>query len=222
MSIAQEEKQIAALWKFFQEFSALSDHQIEQFKRYEHLLYTWNEKFNITALTTTRSIVKHHFSDSLNLQGLIDISKISTIADIGSGGGFPGIPLKIAFPSLNVILMEVNKKKQSFLREVINQLELSNIEICDLDWRTFIRTTEGEIDLFITRASLGVDELCRMFKPSCSYKNVPLIYWASREWEPSEEVKPLVQKEYPYAISHKKRKLVYLGLSLNEDILVKE
>ena len=71
----------------------------------------------------------------------VDLNKVKVIVDVGSGAGFPGIPLKILFPHLGIILIEVNKKKQRFLQTVIRILELKDIEVCGLDWRTFLRKT---------------------------------------------------------------------------------
>jgi len=132
------------------------------------------------------------------------------VADVGSGAGFPGIPLKIIFPHLGVVLIEVTKKKQKFLQTVINELGLEGIEVCDLDWRTFLRKTESPIEYFLTRASLDPLELSRMFKPACPYKNAGLVYWASEEWEAAPRLKEFVKKEYEYVIKRKKRKLVLL------------
>jgi len=212
MSLAKTEKNIESLWKRFQATFSLSDYQIGSFKKYTALLELWNTKFNITAITSPRAVIKSHFWDSLILDKALDLTAISSLADVGAGGGFPGIPLKIAYPHLKVVLIEVNKKKQSFLREVIKELELKDIEVCELDWRTFLRTTEGNIDMFISRASLEPEELCRMFRTTCSYKNAQLVYWASEEWEADKKVIDFVKKEFPYAISHKKRKLIALGI----------
>jgi hypothetical protein len=106
----------------------------------------------------------------------------------------------------------VTKKNQRFLKTVIKTLELEDITVCDLDWRTFLRTTESEVEYFITRASLGTVELSRMFKPGCSYKNSKLIYWASQDWVPEESIEKFVKKEFEYTLKRKKRKLVLMGL----------
>lgn len=211
MSLAKTDKQLDLLWTRFQETFHLSYNQAKQFKRYSELLRHWNTQFNITAITSPRAIIKSHFWDSLVLGQFFDLKTISSLADVGSGGGFPGMPLKIAYPHLKVLLIEVNKKKQRFLQEVIKELGLKNVEVCGIDWRTFLRTTEGDIDMFTSRASLEPAELCRMFKSTCSYKNAQLVYWASSDWETDKKVDPFVEKEYPYTISHKKRKLILLA-----------
>jgi 16S rRNA (guanine(527)-N(7))-methyltransferase RsmG len=212
MSSAKTNKQLEFLWSKFKETFNLSEKKINQLKQYNELLEHWNTKFNITAITSPRAVIKSHFWDSIILSQFHDLKKVSSLADAGSGGGFPGIPLKIAYPHLKVLLIEVNKKKQQFLSEVIRELDLKDVDVCGIDWRTFLRTTEGDIDMFVSRASLEPAELCRMFKSTCSYKDAQLVYWAAEDWEADKKVKPFVEKEHPYTISHKKRKLVFLKL----------
>jgi len=157
-------------------------------------------------------MVQRHFRDSLALRNCTDLNKIKSIADIGAGAGFPSIPLKIMFPHLGIVLLEVRNKKQTFLKELIKVLELEKAEVCAIDWRTFLRTTEGEIDLFVARASLPDDELMRMFKPGCSYKKSQLVYWASMQWEPDEKTVPFIKKECEYTLKKRHLKLVFMGL----------
>lgn len=198
--------------KVLREKEQLSEKQQQQFEKYLLLLLEWNEKFNITAITSHKKIVIDHFRDSLQIDRFVDFGKIKSLCDIGSGGGFPGIPLKIKYPSLPVVLIEVNRKKINFLRHCITELGLEGIEVYDLDWRTFLRTTEYEIDLFCVRASLPTDELIRMLKPGCRYKNAQLVYWASKNWEPGKKELPFVKKEETYHLNNKERRLIFLGL----------
>ncbi len=206
------EKSPEKVWSDFQELEGLSDEQLAKFRKYEAFLSQKNEEFNLTALTQLSAIVRQHFSDSMALRGALDLSKVKTIADIGTGGGFPAIPLKIMFPHLKVILIEVTKKKQRFLAEVANILELDDVEICGYDWRTFLRITEYDVDLFVTRAALGEKELCRMFKPGCRYKDAKLVYWASDEWECDPKAENFIVETKEYKIARKKRKFVFFGL----------
>jgi 16S rRNA (guanine527-N7)-methyltransferase len=106
----------------------LSNEQISKFDRYLELLLEWNEKFNLTAITDKSEIEEKHFLDSLELIKFYDL-KSKTLIDIGSGAGFPGIPLAIAEPTLKVTLLEANGKKVSFLQEVVKQLKLSNVKV---------------------------------------------------------------------------------------------
>lgn len=200
---------------FFQlkEKFALTDEQIEQLKRYAHFLQEASKQFNLTSLMSTHDIVYHHFTDSLMPLKCFDFMAIRQFADIGSGGGFPGIPLKIANPSLPVVLIEVSSKKADFLRSVAHELGLHDVIVEELDWRTFLRKTNYPIDLFVSRASLHTDELMRMFKPSCPYRQAQLIYWASYHWQMTLLEKPFFTKEYSYSIEDRPRKLLFFKVN---------
>lgn len=200
-------------WNKFVERWQLDETKQQQFADYIEILSKANEKMSLTTITSPRRMVKEHFSDSLYLSSFIDMASIKGICDVGAGGGFPGLPLKIVFPHLHVVLIEVNKKKIAFLQELIERLNLEKCEVCAIDWRTFLRKTDYDIDLFCARASLQPEELIRMFKPSSPYKNAQLIYWASESWEPEKKVASWVQKEYAYHLGNKNRRLIFLGPS---------
>ena len=106
----------------------LTKEQISKFERFLDLLLEWNDKFNLTAITDKDEIEEKHFLDSLELIKFFGIRN-KTLLDVGSGAGFPGIPLAIAEPTLKVTLLEANGKKVSFLHEVVRELNLDNVEI---------------------------------------------------------------------------------------------
>jgi len=194
----------------FKEENNLNNNQKEQFELYYDFLKEKNQLFNITNITSLKSVINHHFQDSISLSKFLDLKNYKSLADIGSGGGFPGIPLKIINPNIDVKLIEVNNKKINFLNELIKKLSLSNIEVINLDWRTFLRKTEYNIDIFSARASLEMAELTRMFKTSCHYRNNLLVYWASSKWDLYQQYKELIKDEFQYNIANKKRKLILL------------
>lgn len=196
------------LFSAFAQQEKLTVPQTELFERYLELLRTWNEDINLTALVDVRSIISYHFQDSVRLKNFMDFTTSNALADVGAGAGFPSIPLKIMYPHLKVVLIEVTKKKVQFLQTVIDQLSLENVEVYSLDWRTFLRKTEYAIDLFVSRAALAPEELLRMFKPSCIYNKALLVYWASRDWRPSDEEKPYIVQEHTYKIQHKTRRFI--------------
>jgi 16S rRNA (guanine527-N7)-methyltransferase len=105
----------------------LAPDQIDRFLTYLDLLLKWNRKMNLTALRSPREIIIHHFLDSLLL--LPYLPETGNLLDLGSGAGFPGIPLKIARPGLTIDLVEATAKKASFLKEVIRCLGLSEIAV---------------------------------------------------------------------------------------------
>ena len=101
--------------------------QTEQFFEYMNLLIEWNEKINLTAITDPEEIILKHFIDSITI--LKDIPDNSKIVDVGTGAGFPGIPLSIMNPTLKITLVDSLNKRLIFLQEVVNKLQLKNIEI---------------------------------------------------------------------------------------------
>ncbi len=104
----------------------LTDKQIEQFDKYYELLVKWNEVMNLTAITEFNDVCKLHFVDSISSCKYFDFAKSDlTLVDIGTGAGFPGIPLKIVFPELHVTLLDSLNKRLNFLNEVIHELGLN-------------------------------------------------------------------------------------------------
>lgn len=201
--IAQAEQEFT----FFVKQQQLTELQAQQCKLYIQLLIEWNKKFNLTTITDVSQIIAYHFLDSVSIRNYIDFTSVSATADVGTGGGFPGLPLKILYPHLHVYLIEVNQKKIIFLQEVVDRLGLTNVEMINLDWRTFLRKTDYAIDLFCARASLAPEELIRIFKPG-PYQDAQLVYWASGDWQPQSKEQPFLVKEFAYSIKSKQRKYV--------------
>lgn len=104
---------------------SLSDNQIDQFQRYYELLLEWNEKINLTAITEQSEVIEKHFLDSILPSSAFE--NASKVIDIGSGAGFPGIPLKIIRPDLDITLLDSLNKRINFLNIVIDELKLENI-----------------------------------------------------------------------------------------------
>jgi 16S rRNA (guanine527-N7)-methyltransferase len=100
----------------------LTENQYEQFQKYFELLVEWNEKMNLTAITDESGVALKHFADSLSLLNFVDIPQNSTLADVGTGAGFPGVVLKIARPDIRLTLIDSLNKRLVFLNEVCSQL----------------------------------------------------------------------------------------------------
>ena len=100
----------------------LTENQYEQFQKYFELLAEWNEKMNLTAITDESGVALKHFADSLSLLNFVDIPQNSSLADVGTGAGFPGVVLKIARPDIKLTLIDSLNKRLVFLGEVCAQL----------------------------------------------------------------------------------------------------
>lgn len=103
----------------------LSKNMVDKFYRYMNLLIEWNEKINLTAIVEPNNIILKHFVDSLSI--LKNINKEASIVDIGTGAGFPGLPIAIASGNCNITLVDSLNKRINFLNEVINDISLNNV-----------------------------------------------------------------------------------------------
>jgi len=108
---------------------AFSPRQLEQFALYYRELVDWNERMNLTGITEREQVYIKHFYDSLSLAFFEDFPHVHSLADIGSGAGFPGIPLKIAFPHLKLTIVDSLGKRIGFLRHLAETLELQDVTL---------------------------------------------------------------------------------------------
>jgi 16S rRNA (guanine527-N7)-methyltransferase len=145
--------------------------EAERFFIHTAALLEWNARFNITAITTIEDIIDKHIVDSLLVCSHVRLQ--GTLADMGSGGGFPGIPLKIHNPALSVMLIEANRKKANFLREVIRQTGLKDITI--FHGRVESPHVPGGFDWVIARAFRDIETVCAYALPLAK-KRGGLVY----------------------------------------------
>ncbi len=122
------EKEIENFLKDAEQFNiCLSQQQVDQFVRYYELLVEWNSFMNLTGITEFSEVLKKHFIDSISIFSYVNQNSISSLIDVGTGAGFPGLPLKIVCPELKVTLLDSLDKRIKFLNCVIDELELQNI-----------------------------------------------------------------------------------------------
>lgn len=150
---------------------SLSEEQIKQFEKYFELLIEWNSFMNLTAITDKNEVYKKHFTDSLSLIKAKDmISEVLkkdlekddiSVIDVGTGAGFPGIPLKIAFPDLKITLLDSLNKRVKFLNEVIAQLGLKGIEALHGRAEDFAKNPNyrGRFNICVSRAVANMSTL---------------------------------------------------------------
>src|SRR3972149_4880003 len=151
----------------------LDEKKLSNFGVYLDEIKKWNEKMNLTSITEETEIVTRHFLDSLT--PLSFLTGIEKVLDIGSGAGFPGIPLKIAAPSMGVTLMESTEKKIFFLRHIIRTLQLPIAEtlFARAEDKAIISMRGGAFGWVISRALSGID-----------------AFLAPKRGHPSEELAP--------------------------------
>jgi 16S rRNA (guanine527-N7)-methyltransferase len=146
----------------------LTDSQSDQFEAYYRLLVEWNEKMNLTGITEREQVYEKHFYDSLTAAHAADFAAAASLSDIGSGAGFPSLPLKIVFPHLQVTIIDALAKRIRFLEEVVNILELKDVRCIHARAEETARSSEHRdyYDIVTARAvaRLSVlNELCLPF-----------------------------------------------------------
>ena len=145
----------------------LTDLQVDQFMTYYSFLVEKNKVMNLTAITEFNDVIDKHFIDSLTCVKAVDMTQIKTIIDVGTGAGFPGIPVKIIYPDKNVLLLDSLNKRISFLNELIGMLDLKNINTLHS------RAEEAgqdhkyreKYDLVLSRAVSNLSVLCEYCLP---------------------------------------------------------
>ncbi len=145
----------------------LTEKQINQFLKYYELLVEWNEVMNLTAITEYDEVMKKHFIDSLSLIKTYDVDREVSVIDVGTGAGFPGLALKIAYPKLKVTLLDSLNKRINFLNEVILQLRLTGVETVHGRAEDFAKPGKlrEKYDLCVSRAVANMSTLTEYCLP---------------------------------------------------------
>ncbi len=168
---------------------SLSDRQISQFIQYYEMLVEKNKVMNLTAITDFQDVVVKHFADSLSISKVLNIGQNNSLIDVGTGAGFPGIPLKILYPDIKLVLLDSLKKRLLFLEEVINSIGLDKVETIhgraeDLGHTESYRE---KFDICVSRAVANMSTLAELTLPFVSVGSHVVMYKGDHK-KTSEEI----------------------------------
>ena len=147
----------------------LSERQLDAFDAFTALMLDWNRKLNLTRITDPEEIAVKHYLDSLVLLAKVEVPEGSSVIDIGTGAGFPGIPLKIARPDLRLTLLDSVRKRLTFLEAAVRELSLSDVEIVHSRAEDAAREKHlrERFDFATARAVAGLNVLAELCLPFC-------------------------------------------------------
>ena len=145
----------------------LTEQQINQFLVYYEMLVEWNQMMNLTAITEYEEVMKKHFVDSISLVKAYDVSKSVSVIDVGTGAGFPGLALKIAYPQLKLTLLDSLNKRIQFLNAVIEKLGLDGVDTIHGRAEDFAKPGKlrEKYDLCVSRAVANLSTLSEYCLP---------------------------------------------------------
>lgn len=166
--------------------------QLNQLEKFYQLLIEWNQKINLTRITEKEDVYLKHFYDSLTIVKEIDLSKVNTLCDVGTGAGFPGIVLKIFYPNLKITLIDSLLKRVNYLNEIIKELKLKDIKAIHTRGEEYHET----FDVVTARAVANIEKLLK-YTMHLVNKNGKLIAMKGNiEEELTDDVRKKINKKY--------------------------
>ena len=170
----------------------LTEEQMSKLDKFYNLLIEWNEKINLTRITEEQDVYLKHFYDSLTIAKVIDLSTKSTLCDVGTGAGFPGIVLKIAYPNLKITLVDSLLKRVNYLNTIIKELELEDIEAIHSRGEEY----KEKFDVVTARAVANIEKLLNFTMHLVNKNGVFIAMKGNIEEELSDKVIEKINKKY--------------------------
>lgn len=170
----------------------LTEEQLNKLDQFYNLLIEWNEKINLTRITTKEDVYLKHFYDSLTLAKVIDLSKKETLCDVGTGAGFPGIVLKIVYPNLKITLVDALQKRVNYLNTIIKDLQLENIQAI----HTRGEDLHDKYDVVTARAVANIEKLLKYTMHLVNNTGVFVAMKGNIDNELTPEIENKISKKY--------------------------
>ena len=170
----------------------LTEEQLELLNQFYHLLINWNEKINLTRITEEKDVYLKHFYDSLTIVKVVDLNKKETLCDVGTGAGFPGIVLKIAFPHLKITLLDSLNKRVIYLNEIIKELNLENIKAIHTRGEDYNET----FDVVTARAVANIEKLVTYTMHLVKKEGIFVAMKGNVEEELTNNIQMKIEKKY--------------------------
>lgn len=170
---------------------SISDHQLWQFSKYYEILMETNKVMNLTAITDPDQVIEKHYIDSISCDRIMDMGKVGTCIDIGTGAGFPGIPLKIMYPHISFVLIDSLKKRIRFLEQVKDLLKLNDIDMYHGRAETLARDKKlrDHFDLCVSRAVANLSTLSEYCIPFVREGGYFISYKSTKGLEEADQSK---------------------------------
>lgn len=169
----------------------LTDYQMGQFRQYYEMLIEKNKVMNLTAITEWEEVIDKHFIDSISLVKAVDLTGRKYVLDLGCGAGFPGIPLKIVFPEMKIILLDSLNKRILFLQDVIRELKLEDVEALHGRAEDYAKKAEyrEQFDYCVSRAVANLTTLSEYCLPYVKVGGKFISYKSGKVKEELTEIK---------------------------------
>lgn len=170
----------------------ITEDQLQKLNKFYELLVEWNEKINLTRITEKEDVYLKHFYDSLTITKVIDLTKVNTLCDIGTGAGFPGVVLKIMYPNLKITLVDALQKRVNYLNEIIKELDLKDIEALHVRGEDL----KEKYDVVTSRAVANIEKLLTYTMHLVNKDGVMIAMKGNIEDELTKEVEDKINRKY--------------------------